>query len=143
MSRRGLAIAAHLAVGPLALAGFFLPWAHGPGILAANEFTGFTLVGFAGRLQQLNLSLTLGTGLWAARLAILGVAVAGAWQTLLAPVHRWHFGYTLSGWYLVVFAAAATVVGVGKSGIVVPPVGLALVITAGVIFLGTRLTTPR
>ncbi len=143
MSRRGLAIAAHLAVGPLALVGFFLPWAHGPGILAANEFTGFTLVGFAGRLQQLNLSLTLGTGLWAARLAILGVAVAGAWQTLLAPVHRWHFGYALSGWYLVVFAAAATVVGVGKSGIVVPPVGLALVITAGVIFLGTRWTTPR
>ena len=55
-----MAHAARLVVGPLALAGFLLPWAHGPGILAANEFTGFTLVGFAGRLQQLNLSLTLG-----------------------------------------------------------------------------------
>ncbi|MEP6870857.1 MAG: hypothetical protein ABI939_03305 [Anaerolineaceae bacterium] len=143
MSGRRLATVAHLAVGPLALAGFFLPWAHGPGILAANEFTGFTLVGFAGRLQQLNLSLTVGTGLWIVRLAILCVAVAGAWQTLLAPLHRWHLGYALSGWYLVVFAAAATVVGVAKSGLVVPPFGLALVITAGVIFLGTRWATPR
>ena len=143
MSGRRLETVAHLAVGPLALAGFFLPWAHGPGILAANEFTGFTLVGFAGRLQQLNLSLTVGTGLWIVRLAILGVAVAGAWQTLLAPLHRWHLGYTISGWYLVAFAAAATAVGVARSGIVVPPLGLTLVIAAGVIFLSAHWTTPR
>lgn len=143
MSWRRLANAARLVVGPLALAGFFLPWAHGPGVLAANEFTGFTLVGFAGRLQQLNLSLTVGTGLWIVRLAILGVAIAGAWQTLLAPLHRWHLGYTMSGWYLVAFAAGATAVGVAKSGIVGPPVGLALVIVAGVIFLGSRWATPR
>ena len=138
-----MAHAARLVVGPLALAGFLLPWAHGPGILAANEFTGFTLVGFAGRLQQLNLSPTLGAGLWAVRLAILGVAIAGAWQTLLAPMHRWHLGYAMSGWYLVAFAAGATVVGVAKSGIAAPPSGLALVIVAALIFLGARWATPR
>ena len=68
-----------LGVGPLAIAGFFLPWAHGPGPFAANEFTGFALVGFAGRLQALDLSVAQGGLLWAFRLGILGVAIAGTW----------------------------------------------------------------
>lgn len=128
-----------MAVGPLALAGFFLPWSHGPGVLAANEFTGFTLVGFAGRLQQLDLSLTVGGGLWLARLAILGVAIAGAWQTLLAPLHHWHPGYPASGWYLAGFAVIASLVGIFNSGVVVPPPGLALVMAAAGLFLVARL----
>ncbi len=143
MSWRRLLNSWRVAVGPLALAGFFLPWAHGPGVLAANEFTGFMLVGFAGRLQQLDLSLTVGGGLWLARLVILGVAIAGAWQTLLAPMHRWHLGYAISGWYLVGFAALGCVVGVAKSGVVMPPPGLALVLAAGVLFLVSRWATPR
>ena len=125
-----------LAAGPLALAGFFLPWAHGPGPFAATEFTGFTLVGFAGRLQALDLSLAQGGMLWAARLVILGVAVSAAWQTLLAPVHRWHFAYAPSGWYLVGAAALLAGVGLARSGVVLPPLGLALVVAGALCFVG-------
>ena len=127
-----------MAAGPLALAGFFLPWAHGPGAFAATEFTGFTLVGFAGRLQALELSIFQGGILWAARLAILGVVIAGAWQTLLAPAHRLHFAYPLSGWYIVVAGGVLTVVGLVRSGLETPPLGLALVVAAGLCFLGSR-----
>ena len=141
MSWRGLASAGRLAVGPLAVAGFFLPWSHGPGSLAANEFTGFTLVGFAGRLQQLELSLVVGGGLWVARLAILGVVIAGAWQTLLAPMHRWHAFYAISGWYLVGFALMACGVGVAKSGVVFPPIGLGLVLLAALAFVVARIAS--
>ena len=143
MTRRQVAALLRMSVGPLAVVGFFLPWAHGPGVLAANHFTGFSLVGFAGRLQQLDLSLTVGGGLWTARLAILGVAIAGAWQTLLAPLHSWHPGYPASGWYLVVFSALAAAIGVAKSGPAFPPLGLACVIASAVLFLVARRITPR
>ena len=113
-----------LGAGPLAIAGFFLPWAHGPGPFAANEFTGFTLVGFAGRLQALDLSVAEGGMLWAIRLAILGVAISGAWQLLLAPAHGMHFGYRLSGWYLVAVAGLCVAIGVARAGLEVPPAGL-------------------
>lgn len=131
-----------LGVGPLAIAGFFLPWAHGPGPFAANEFTGFTLVGFAGRLQALDLSLAQGGMLWAIRLAILGVVVAGAWQLLLAPAHRMHFGYPLSGWYLVVAAGFCLAIGVMRSGFETPPVGLAFLGAAAALFLASRWLAP-
>ena len=143
MTRGRLAHWARLAVGPLAIAGFFLPWAHGPGALAATGFTGLTLVGFAGRLQALDLSLAVGGGLWLARLAILGVLIAGAWQTLLAPMHRWHLGYSASGWYLAGFGVVASVAGLARSGLVLPPLGLGLVIGAAVLFFAGRWATPR
>lgn len=143
MTGRRLWTVARVAVGPLALAGFFLPWAQGPGVLAANQFTGFTLVGFAGRLQQLDLSLTVGGGLWLARLAILGVAIAGAWQTVLAPLHRWHPGYVISGWYLVAFGVVAGAIGVAKSGVVAPPPGLGMVLAAALLFVTTRRVTQQ
>ena len=79
--------------GPSALAGFFLPWAHVHGPLAATRFSGFTLVGFAGRLQLLDLSPSQSAALVVARCCVLGVAVAATWQTLLAPAHRWHPAY--------------------------------------------------
>lgn len=128
-----------LGAGPLAIAGFFLPWAHGPGPFAANEFTGFTLVGFAGRLQALDLSIAEGGLLWAIRLAILGVAVAGVWQVLLAPAHRRHVAYPASGWYLVGAAGVCLGVGVLRSGITAPPLGLALVVCSAVAFVVSRL----
>lgn len=128
-----------VAAGPLALAGFFLPWAHGPGALAATEFTGFTLVGFAGRLQALELSILAGGVLWAARLVILGVAIAAAWQTLLAPAHRGHIAYPLSGWYLVSAAVLLSLTALFRSGFEVPPLGLALVVAGGVCFLVPKL----
>ena len=61
------ALGLRLCVGPLALVGFFLPWTHGSGVLAGNEFTGFRLVGFAGRLEQLDLGLAEGGLLRVAR----------------------------------------------------------------------------
>lgn len=131
-----------LGAGPLAIAGFFLPWAHGPGPFAANEFTGFTLVGFAGRLQALDLSIAQGGMLWAVRLAILGVAIAGAWQLLLAPVHRMHFGYRLSGWYLVAVAGFCGAIGLARSGLEVPPAGLMCLAFAAACFLLAWIAMP-
>lgn len=143
MNGRRLAAAARVAAGPLALAGFFLPWADGPGVLAGTQFTGFTLLGLTGRLQQLDFSLLEGSLLWVARLAILGVLIAGAWQTLLAPAHHWHRGYDLSGWYLGGFTAIALALGAARSGLVVPPPGLAALIGASVLFLAGRPATRR
>lgn len=139
---RRAAGALRLGTGPLALAGFFLPWATGPGPFAATEFSGFTLVGFAGRLQALDLSISASATLLAIRLLILGVAITGAWQTVLAPAHRRHFGYPLSGWYLVVSAAALAAIGLARGGLSVPPVGLALVIGAGLCFAVARALGP-
>lgn len=123
------------------LVGFFLPWASGPGPFAATDFTGFTLVGFAGRLQALDLSIAADGTLWGVRLAILGVAVAATWQTLLAPAHRWHFAYSLSGWYIVASAAAMLGLGLLRTGIVLPPVGFALTVFGAVLFLAAWLAT--
>ena len=129
--------------GPLALLGFFLPWAKGPGPYAATEFTGFTLVGFSGRLQALDLSLAEGATLWAFRLAILGVAIAGAWQLVLSPAPHIHRAYGISGWYLVVVSALLLFLGIGRSGVVVPPAGFVLVVLGAVAFLVSRFLHSR
>jgi len=131
------------AAGPLALLGFFLPWAKGPGPYAATEFTGFTLVGFSGRLQALDLSLAEGATLWAFRLAILGVAIAGAWQLVLSPAPRIHRAYGISGWYLVGAATLLLLLGLARSGVVVPPAGFALVVLSAVAFLVSRFLQTR
>jgi hypothetical protein len=128
------------AAGPFALAGFFLPWAHGPGVLAASEFTGFSLVAFTGRLQQLDLSVTAGAVLLAIRIAILMVAVCATWLTLLAPLHSWHFGYTLSGWYIVVLGLFAATIGLLRAGLEFPPIGLGLWLAGSVAFVATWLS---
>lgn len=139
-ARQGIADAARLSVGPLALVAFFLPWAHGPGPLAATSFTGFTLVGFAGRLQALDLGLIEGGLLWLARLVILGVAVAGVWQAVLAPWNQRHAAYPISGWYIAAFALAMLAVGGARTGIAVPPAGLLLLAVAGAVFVGCEAT---
>jgi hypothetical protein len=136
--RRRLALV-RVAAGPLALAAFFLPWASGPGPLAGTEFSGFTMLGFAGRLQALDLSLAAGGVLWLIRLALLGVAIAALWQTLLAPAHRSHFGYPVSGWYLTVAALVAGAIGFARSGFVVPSAGLACLVLAAILFLAASI----
>ncbi|MGI8423538.1 MAG: hypothetical protein ACR2NO_05420 [Chloroflexota bacterium] len=132
--RAAAVLAGRLSVGPLALAGFFLPWAHGPGALAATRFSGFTLVGFVGRLRALDLAPGEEAALWIVRVLILGVAVAGVWQAVLAPFARWHAGYRISGWYVSAFAAVAAAVGLARAGITLPPAGLALVVLSGAVF---------
>lgn len=135
--------ASRLAVGPIALVAFFLPWAHGPGPLAATEFTGYRLVGYAGRLQALEVSVSQGAALWFVRMIILAVAVAATWQTLLAPRHRSNPVYPISGWYLVALAGVALSIGVARAGVVVPPPGLLLLGLAGALFTAAELTSVR
>ena len=135
--------ALRLGVGPLALAGFFLPWTHGIGPLAATDFTGARLFGFAGRLQALDLTPAQGGILWLVRLLILGVAIAALWHTLLAPAHRGHRAYALSGWYLSAFSAVAALLGLLHAGITTPPLGLALLIAAAAVFATLELTRSR
>lgn len=124
-----------MAVGPLVLAGFFLPWAHGPSVLAQESYSGFDLVGFAGRLQALDLGLTASAALWAVRLLILGVAIAAAWHTVLAPLTRWHFGYPVSGWYLGIAGGVAAGIGTWRAGLESPPLGLGLWLAGGAVFV--------
>jgi hypothetical protein len=128
-------VVARVSAGPLVLSGFFLPWAHGAGPLAATVFTGFTLIGFAGRLVLLDLTPGQSVAVWAVRLLVLGVAVAAAWQTLLAPAHRWHPAYAWSGWYLVAGIVIALSAGVYRSGIVLPTSGLLLWLTGAGLFV--------
>ncbi|MGH2609332.1 MAG: hypothetical protein ACRDHF_09620 [Tepidiformaceae bacterium] len=127
---------ARMAAGPLVVAGFFLPWAQGPSVLASETYSGFELVGFAGRLQALDLGLTESAALWSVRLLILGVAIAAAWHTVLAPAARWHFGYPLSGWYLGITGGIAAGLGIWRAGIVAPPLGLAMWLAGGALFVG-------
>ena len=127
-----------LLAGPLAVAGFFLPWAHGSGLLTGATFTGFSLVRFTGDVQGLELSWFEGGAIWAARTAILAVPIAGAWQALLAWRWRWHPAFALSGWFLVLFALAALGAGLVRSGVILPPAGLALEFLAAGGFLWGR-----
>ncbi len=101
-------LAARLALGPLTLAGFFLPWTSGRGPLVGTDFSGFALVRFSGDLQQLELTTFESAALWGARLLMLGVVVAATWNTLLAPTQRQHALYTASAWYLALLAMVAT-----------------------------------
>ena len=131
-----------LAAGPLAIGGFFLPWAHGSGVLTGSEFTGYSLMRFTGDVQGLQLSLFEGAAVGGTRVAILLVPIAGAWQVLLAWRWRWHLGFAISGWYLVGFGVVAAVVGLVR-GIEWPPTGLAMVFAAAIAFsVGIRGRTP-
>lgn len=131
-----------LAAGPLAIGGFFLPWAHGSGVLTDAEFTGYSLMRFTGDVQGLQLSLFEGAAVGATRLAILLVPIAGAWQVLLAWRWRWHLGFAISGWYLVGFGGVAAIIGLVR-GPAWPPVGLAMVFAAAVAFVvGVRSSPP-
>jgi hypothetical protein len=134
---------ARIGVGPLVLAGFFLPWAHGPSVLAQESYSGFELVGFAGRLQALDLGFSASAALWSVRLLILGVAIAAAWHTVLAPAARWHFVYPLSGWYLGIAGGVAAGIGIWRAGIEQPPLGLGLWLAGGALFVACEVAARR
>jgi hypothetical protein len=143
MSGKALLSALRLAAGPLALAGFFLPWTDGPGLLVSATFTGFSLLRFTGDLQGLELSFAAGGGLWLARLALVGVPVAATWQLALAPRLRWHPGYRISGWYLTAFTALALGIGLWRVGLSLPRPGLALLAAGALCFLAAQLKESR
>lgn len=138
-SRRLAGVILGVVSGPLALAGFFLPWAKGPGVLAGSEFSGYGLVGFAGRLQQLDLTPAEGGLLAAGRLAILLVAVAAVWLALLSPWARRHPLRRAAGWYMVGFALIAAGIGLAAGGPGLPASGLGLVFVAALAFAAGEL----
>lgn len=128
--------AARVVCGPLALAAFFLPWVRGSGLLAGYTFSGFDLVGFAGRVEQLDLGPLAGGGLWLLRALLVGVAVAAAWLTLLAPLAPRHPVCRLSGWYLALLAGALLAVEAARGDLSPLPSGLALWLAGAALFLG-------
>lgn len=133
--RMAARVGARLLAGPLALAAFFLPWGAGPGLFAANDFSGFALVAFTGRLQTLDLPIAGEGILLAVRLLVLGVAIAATWRMLLsvlAPAHRLH-GW--SGGYIVAATAVALAARIAISGADAPPVGLALLLASAALVL--------
>jgi hypothetical protein len=132
-----------LAVGPAAFVAFFLPIAHGPSLLSAYRFTGLELVALTGRLQTLDLDVGQGAALWMLRVGLLCVPVAAAWQTLLAPFHRWHPGYAISGWFLVGVAALLTAAESIRSGFAWPSSGLWLLFAAAIAFVVSSLPARR
>ncbi|MBI2764778.1 MAG: hypothetical protein HYX53_02575 [Chloroflexi bacterium] len=136
-------MAVRLLAGPLALAAFFLPWGRGPGPLAATEFSGYSLVGFAGRLQVLELSPGERAAVLAFRLLVLGLAVAGAWQTVLAPRWRSRALYRWSAWYLAVMAVGMVALRTWVGGVGVPPPGVALLVAAAACAMGPRVRWGR
>ena len=127
-----------LRVGPLALVAFFLPWSDGPGVLSQETYSGFELVGFAGRLQALDLAPSASLALWSVRMLILGVAIAAAWHAVLAALARWHLAYPLSGWYVVAGAAVAAGIGLYRVGLELPPAGLGLWLLAATLFVALQ-----
>lgn len=122
-----------LAAGPLALAAFFLPWGAGPGPLAATDFSGPSLVAFAGRLQILDLPPGWHAALLTVRIAVLGVAIAATWRTLLALIAPRHRLYGVSGGYLAGAAVAVIAVRLAISGPAMPPAGVLLLAAAAVL----------
>ena len=132
-----------LAVGPIAFFAFFLPISHGPSLLSAYRFTGLELVTLTGRLQTLDLPAAEGAALWALRIGLLCVPIAAAWQTLLAPFHRWHPAYAISGWFLVAVAALLMATEVARSAFSWPPLGLSLLSGAALVFVGASLSARR
>ena len=124
-------------VGPAAMAAFFLPIARGPSLLSAYRFSGLDLVTLTGRLQTLDLDTGEEAGLWAFRIGLLCIPIAAAWQTLLAPYHRWHPGYAISGWFLVAVAAILLATESVNTGVGWPASGLLLLIAAAVTFAGS------
>lgn len=96
-----LQTAARLVAGPMVLAGFFLPWIDGHGVLAGERYSGYDIVRLAGYLQSAELTAAEHVALTVARVALVGMVAAALWLTALAP--RWHTSrlHSVSGWYLV------------------------------------------
>lgn len=124
------------------LAGFFLPWVHGPGLLDDRSFSGFRLVSFTGQLEDAGLAPLPELAWLGVRALLVFVAIAAAWQTLLAPRFRWHAAYRLSGWFLVVSGVGAVTFCASQWGLGAPLAGLVLVLTGCALFALCELLDP-
>ena len=120
-----------LAAGPMALwSFFFLPWTTGKSALGSGPYSGYELVQLTGILGQLNLPAGQEIALALIRILLIAIPVAGVWVTLLAPAHRWHWGFRLACAYLVIAALLLVALSVVRSGQVVPGSGVVLLLAA-------------
>ncbi|GAB4332579.1 MAG: hypothetical protein Kow0010_18600 [Dehalococcoidia bacterium] len=131
-----------MAVGPLALAAFFLPWGHGFGMLSQAEFTGLSLVRFTGDVGDAGIGGIPGVLAISARGAALAFVVAATWHTILAPAWRWHPAYTATGVYLVVAAMAIFVTDAAIHGLSAPAPGALSALLAGSLFVAVEARLP-
>ncbi len=131
-----------LALGPAALAGFFLPWADGRGVLAGARFSGYELLHSATFLQSAGIDGSTTALAAVARAVLVVFAVTAVCHTLLAIMVPNGLGPRVTGWLLV--ALTATVVGVAIWQAGMPLFGLWLAAAgAGGFALSEALAHPR
>ena len=133
---RSLVVAARLAVAPLALLAFFLPWVEGPGVLRGQTFSGYELLDAATVVQAAGIDGS--TTAWAtlARVVLVAfavVAVSNGMLAVLAPRSRAH---AATGWTLVALTAAALAAATWQTGM--PRVGLWIALAAVCFFAATQ-----
>jgi hypothetical protein len=134
-----------LLAGPLALAGFFLPWFEGTGLLAGERYNGYNALQFGAWLQHAGLSGPQELALQVGRGVAVGIIVAAIWLTITAPRMRDHAFYAIAGWYLVAAAITLVVAGFSWQGGAVPQPGLATILAAALCWLapGIRAAAQR
>lgn len=138
---RAMRACARALAGPLVVAGFFLPWVTGHGVLAGERYSGYDIVRLAGYLQGADLTVAEHVGLTVARIALAGMVVAALWLTALAP--RWHESrlYRGSGWYVAAGAVAVAAAVSWWDGLSGAP-GLLLVVGGAGAWVASRLPAP-
>ena len=133
--------AARVLAGPMVLAGFFLPWVNGHGVLVGERYGGYDIVRLAGYLQGAELTTVEHTALTLARIALVGMVAAALWLTALAA--RWHASrlHSASGWYIVASAVAVAASVAWWDGLSTAP-GMLLVVGGAAAWIGARLPAP-
>jgi hypothetical protein len=112
------------------------------GALRYETYSGFELVGLTSVLQQLELPASGRVALHITRGLLLAVPVAAVWMTLLAPTHRWHWGYRLASVYLIVAGVGLAAFGLIRLGPSIPMPGIGLLLLASVAALSQHLGAP-
>ena len=135
-------VVARIAVGPLALAAFFLPWWAGQGLLAGRTFSAHELLTLTGNIPAADAPGAETAAAWAIRIGLFAFAVAASWQTVLAPVVANHRAYRWSGWALVALALTLAV-GLQEPGAHIPPAGMLLACASGALFAACELHRAR
>lgn len=126
-----------MAAGPLAIAGFFLPWFEGRGPLSGRRYDGYDLLQFGAWLHGADLSPAADLLLEAARLLAVGIVVSGLWLTLLGPRRRGHPLRTAAGAYLVGAATVLWTASAAWHGSLLPLPGTGLVAAGAAVFLAS------
>ncbi|MGD9933905.1 MAG: hypothetical protein AB7T37_09305 [Dehalococcoidia bacterium] len=136
-----LQAAARMAAGPMVLAGFFLPWVNGHGVLVGERYSGYDVVRLAGYLQRADLTPGEQVALTLSRIALVGMVAAALWLTALAP--RWQASrlHRASGWYIVAAGAAIASSVAWWDGLSTAP-GMLLVAGGAAAWVATRLPVP-